>query len=374
MKNHIDHLWAEEALDSRGNPTVQAKVGLTSRVTATASVPSGTSTGRGEAFELRDKDPRRFCGKAVLKAVSSINKVLSSLAIGADVLNQRKPDAAMCNADATLDKSRLGAKPIGHYGNRVLEQVQIWALEVDSFQCRQMSGGRRKPMNSNLAFVGRAELLSQLGDAYAARQHVLVLGPCGIGKTAVLRAFFENRTCIFCDVSAPLSRILHTLESSLAVNPGRMDLLARQRGLLASLATGDRLVVFDHVAKTSPQIARFMNHVAEKQPVWIGCRSDLRHEVGHIWQYLFRFKRIEVPPFSLRETIHLLSEAVHIEKIQPDTIVHARKLRTLSGGNPGTLIALVIQLKEHHYELQNSAGLHLLELDKRINSYRSRCF
>jgi hypothetical protein len=70
----------------------------------------------GSDEQLRDKDPRRFRGKAVLKAVSSINKVLSSLAIGADVLNQRKLDAAMWNADAILDKSRLAAKPIGHYG------------------------------------------------------------------------------------------------------------------------------------------------------------------------------------------------------------------------------------------------------------------
>jgi enolase len=82
MKNQIDHLLAEEILDSRGNPTVQAKVILTNRVMATASVPSGASTGRGEAFELRDQAPSRFGGKSVLKAVSNINKVLSSVVIG----------------------------------------------------------------------------------------------------------------------------------------------------------------------------------------------------------------------------------------------------------------------------------------------------
>jgi len=112
MKNQIDHLLAEEILDSRGNPTVQAKVILTSRITAIASVPSGASTGHGEAFELRDQDPNRFRGKGVLKAVSNINKVLSSLAIGQNVLDQRKLDAAMCSADATLNKSRLGANAI----------------------------------------------------------------------------------------------------------------------------------------------------------------------------------------------------------------------------------------------------------------------
>src|SRR5262249_8675355 len=140
-------------------------------------------------------------------------------------------------------------------------------------------------------FVARAELLSQLADAYRARQHLLVVGPQGIGKTALLRAFFENRTCIFCDVSAPLSQILHTLESSLAIKPERLNILARKRGLLASLGTGEEPIVFDHVSKTLPQIARFMNHVAEKGPVWIGCRSDSRNEVGHVWQYLFKFKK-----------------------------------------------------------------------------------
>src|SRR6516225_2922335 len=112
MKNQIDHLLAEEILDSRGNPTVQAKVILTSRITAIASVPSGASTGDAEAFEVRDQDPNRFRGKGVLKAVSNISKVLSSLAIGQNVLDQRKLDAAMCSADATLNKSRLGANAI----------------------------------------------------------------------------------------------------------------------------------------------------------------------------------------------------------------------------------------------------------------------
>src|SRR5262245_27702477 len=112
MKNQIDHLLAEEILDSRGNPTVQGKLILTSTVMATASVPSGASTGRGEAFELPDQDPSRFGGKGVLKAVSNINKVLGSVAIGQDVLDQRKLDAAMCDADASLNKSRLGANAI----------------------------------------------------------------------------------------------------------------------------------------------------------------------------------------------------------------------------------------------------------------------
>lgn len=112
MKDYINHLLAEEILDSRGNPTIQVKVMLGSGVTGTASVPSGASTGRREAFELRDQDLSRFLGRGVLKAVSNINHVLASLLIGQDVLNQRGLDAAMCRADGTPNKSKLGANAI----------------------------------------------------------------------------------------------------------------------------------------------------------------------------------------------------------------------------------------------------------------------
>jgi enolase len=112
MKNYINHLLAEEILDSRGNPTIQAKVILESGITGTASVPSGASTGRREAFELRDQDLSRFLGRGVLKAVSNINQILGSFLIGQDVLDQRRLDAAMCHADGTPNKSKLGANAI----------------------------------------------------------------------------------------------------------------------------------------------------------------------------------------------------------------------------------------------------------------------
>ena len=112
MKNSINHILAEEILDSRGNPTVQAKLTLASGVMASASVPSGASTGRREAYALRDQDPSRFLGKGVLKAVSNINNVLGALLIGRDVQDQRRLDAAMCHADGTLNKSKLGANAI----------------------------------------------------------------------------------------------------------------------------------------------------------------------------------------------------------------------------------------------------------------------
>jgi enolase len=112
MKTSIDQLWAEEILDSRGDPTVRATVTLAIRIGATASVPSGASTGRREACEVRDRDSSRFFGKGVLKAISNINNVLGSLLVGRDVLDQRSIDTAMCQADGTPNKSKPGANAI----------------------------------------------------------------------------------------------------------------------------------------------------------------------------------------------------------------------------------------------------------------------
>jgi enolase len=112
MKSNIDRISAQEILDSRGNPTVQASITLAGGIVASASVPSGASTGRLEAFEIRDKDPSRFLGKGVLKAVANINAILGSFLIGMDVLDQRKIDRTMCQADGTANKSKLGANAI----------------------------------------------------------------------------------------------------------------------------------------------------------------------------------------------------------------------------------------------------------------------
>ena len=83
----IKKIVAREVLDSRGNPTVEADV-VTSKFTASAIVPSGTSTGKYEALELRDKE-KRYNGKGILKAVSNINKIISKKFVGLDCRNQK---------------------------------------------------------------------------------------------------------------------------------------------------------------------------------------------------------------------------------------------------------------------------------------------
>ena len=84
----IKNIYAREILDSRGNPTVEVELTLESGIKAVASVPSGASTGKNEALELRDNDKNRYHGKGVLKAINNVNNIIKPLLIGKDSLNQ----------------------------------------------------------------------------------------------------------------------------------------------------------------------------------------------------------------------------------------------------------------------------------------------
>lgn len=107
--SQIKEIKAREVLDSRGNPTVEADVMLTSGVMGRASVPSGASTGSREALEARDHDKQRYLGKGVLKAVSFVNHDLSNALKGFDVTHQQEIDEAMLVLDGTANKEKLGA-------------------------------------------------------------------------------------------------------------------------------------------------------------------------------------------------------------------------------------------------------------------------
>jgi enolase 1/2/3 len=108
----IKEIKAREILDSRGNPTVEVDLRLESGAFGRASVPSGASTGEHEALELRDKDPARYQGKGVLKAVGNINGVLSDNLIGIDFPDQEVLDRKMIEIDGTPGKSNLGANAL----------------------------------------------------------------------------------------------------------------------------------------------------------------------------------------------------------------------------------------------------------------------
>jgi enolase len=112
MSTKIVTVHGREIIESRGNPTVEAEVGLEGGAIGRAAVPSGASTGEHEAIELRDGDKSRYLGKGVLKAVGHVNAEIAKAIAGMDASDQRAVDSRMIEADRTPNKSNLGANAI----------------------------------------------------------------------------------------------------------------------------------------------------------------------------------------------------------------------------------------------------------------------
>ncbi len=108
----IKSVYAREILDSRGNPTIETTIWSDTDHGAVASIPSGASTGRLEAYELRDGDRNRFDGMGVLKACANVNQIISKYLIGQDPTKQNEIDQILLNTDGTANKSKLGANAI----------------------------------------------------------------------------------------------------------------------------------------------------------------------------------------------------------------------------------------------------------------------
>lgn len=108
----IKNIHARQILDSRGNPTIEVDVLTTNGEIGRAAVPSGASTGKHEAVELRDNDKKKFGGKGVLKAVDNVNKLIAKELIGISVFEQNLIDLAMIELDKTENKAKLGANAI----------------------------------------------------------------------------------------------------------------------------------------------------------------------------------------------------------------------------------------------------------------------
>src|SRR3989441_6358823 len=108
----ISDILAREILDSRGNPTVEVDVILAGGAMGRAAVPSGASTGKNEALELRDGDKQRYLGKGVTRAVRNVTEKILPALQGVDALDQLTVDRIMLDLDGTETKSKLGANAI----------------------------------------------------------------------------------------------------------------------------------------------------------------------------------------------------------------------------------------------------------------------
>ena len=139
----IQSVRALEILDSRGFPTLRVTVGLEDGTLASASVPSGASTGENEAVELRDGDVRRYGGKGVRKALANVNEIIAPRLIGLDATAQARIDRMMCDLDGTANKAKLGANAI---------------LGVSQALARAAAEARRMPLYAYLGGVGAQRL------------------------------------------------------------------------------------------------------------------------------------------------------------------------------------------------------------------------
>lgn len=109
---YIDDIFADEVMDSRGNPTIRVSVTLSDDTVCSAIVPSGASTGKREALELRDGDKARFKGKGVLKACENVNTKITEALVGLSPFNQGEIDKIMREIDSTENYSKLGANAV----------------------------------------------------------------------------------------------------------------------------------------------------------------------------------------------------------------------------------------------------------------------
>ena len=187
-------------------------------------------------------------------------------------------------------------------------------------------------MNKGLTFLSREKQLEQMCHLYSQRQHVVIVGPAGIGKTALLRQLRQVHPLLYCEETSSLRRICDGIERQLGWNHCKLNLVERKNRLLACLGRRAELVAFDHVALTPPRVSRFMASLGDQIPIWIICRSTLRGAIGHVWEHLYKFTRVEIPPLSPSETRRLIYRAVSEGHIQPDSRAHARELHGIERG------------------------------------------
>ena len=138
----ISSVRALEILDSRGNPTLRVQVGLDDGIVATASVPSGASTGENEAVELRDGDKSRYGGKGVRKAVANVVEKIAPAVLGFDPARQAEIDQLMIALDGTPNKATLGANAILGVSMAVARAA---AASGETSALRLSRRGRRDP-------------------------------------------------------------------------------------------------------------------------------------------------------------------------------------------------------------------------------------
>jgi len=215
--SEIVWIHAREVLDSRGNPTVEAEVGLDTGALGRAIVPSGASTGEHEALELRDGDGKRFLGKGVTRAVTNVTDTIGPALIGMDADDQAAIDAALLELDGTPSKSNLGANAI---------------LAVSMAAARAAAQTHELPLYRYLGGVGALTLPVPLMNIVNGGAHAD--NPLDIQEFMVVPAGFDR----FAEALRAGVEIFHHLKKILSAK-GLATNVGDEGGFAPALATAD---------------------------------------------------------------------------------------------------------------------------------------
>jgi len=222
----------------------------------------------------------------------------------------------------------------------------------------------RKPM---LSFVARRKEAAQLRRLHGERRHVLIIGPAGVGKSALVAHVGEKLPLILSPQSETLGEICDNLELGLRLPARDLRLAQRKNRLLKILAESGPTVVFDGASWTTPKLASFIENVSVRVPVWLCVRSEHPWDVGRIWPLLARFERVELKPLHPGESLLLVEAAVRDGKVPADTLNIVEWLHRRAAGSPKILCELLEEIARGHYNLSSRDALRRLDLDRRIH-------
>lgn len=218
-----------------------------------------------------------------------------------------------------------------------------------------------------LPFVGRTRETAELRRLHALQRHALILGPAGVGKTALVAHLQPQLRFLRCPHSEHLGEICASLERELGLTTEGLRLVERKPRLRQALAQAGRTVVLDGVGWTTPKLCSWLETVMARTPVWLCTRSAHPWDIGHAWRLLVRFQRVELQALRAAETQALVEAAVQGGLVPPQTRSLAAWLQRRSGGNPRKLYQFLAELNSGHYDLDNPLALRRLEMDRRIH-------